>query len=332
MATDRERQAVEFEALRRAIEPERDSTIPDERLGLMFACCHPSLAPEASVALTLRLVAGLTVDEIARALLSTPPAISQRLVRAKRTLREARVSVDVPADHELPERLGSVLAVVYLVFNEGHAATGGAQPVRADLCVEAIRLARVLARLMPDESEARGLLALCLATDARRAARYDADGSYVSLEDHDRSLYDATAAAEADELVRGTLAQGPGPYALQAAIASLHTLAPSFAETDWEQIAALYACWSARIRRPSSRSTARSQCHSRTLRKRHCRCSTSSPEQLSDYSSFHAALADVQRRRGDVSAARAAYLRALELTDNPGEREFLERRVNQLGE
>ena len=241
MATDRERQAVELEALRRAIEPERDSTIPDERLGLMFACCHPSLAPEASVALTLRLVAGLTVDEIARALLSTPPAISQRLVRAKRTLREARVSVDVPADHELPERLGSVLAVVYLVFNEGHAATGGAQAVRADLCIEAIRLARVLARLMPDESEARGLLALCLATDARRAARYGADGSYVSLEDHDRSLYDAAVAAEADELVRGTLAQGPGPYALQAAIASLHTLAPSFQETDWEQIAALYA-------------------------------------------------------------------------------------------
>ena len=133
MATERERQAVELEALRRAIEPERDSTIPDERLGLMFACCHPSLAPEASVALTLRLVAGLTVEEIARALLSTPPAISQRLVRAKRALREARVSVDVPADHELPERLGSVLAVVYLVFNEGHAATGGAQPVRADL-------------------------------------------------------------------------------------------------------------------------------------------------------------------------------------------------------
>ena len=332
MATERERQAVELEALRRAIEPERDSTIPDERLGLIFACCHPSLALEASVALTLRLVAGLTVEEIARALLSTPPAISQRLVRAKRTLREARVSVDVPADHELPERLGSVLAVMYLVFNEGHSATGGAHPVRADLCAEAIRLARVLARLMPDESEARGLLALCLATDARRAARYDAGGSYVSLEDHDRSLYDATGAAEADELVRGTLAQGPGPYALQAAIASLHTLAPSFAETDWEQIAALYALLERSDPSPVV-----------ALNRALALSFADSPEaalslldelegRLSDYSSFHAALADVQRRRGDVTAARAAYLRALELTDNPGEREFLARRVNQLGE
>ena len=240
VATERERQAVDLEALRRAIEPERDSSIPDERLGLMFACCHPSLAPEASVALTLRLVAGLAPEEVARALLATPAAISQRLVRAKRSLREGRVSVDVPADHELPERLGSVLAVVYLVFNEGHAATAGDQPIRAELCAEAIRLARVLARLMPDESEVRGLLALCLATDARRAARYAADGGYVSLEEHDRSLYDAASAAEADELVHGTLAQGPGAYALQAAIASLHTLAPAFADTDWEQIAALY--------------------------------------------------------------------------------------------
>ena len=331
MATERERQAVELEALRRAIEPERDSTIPDERLGLMFACCHPSLAPEASVALTLRLVAGLTVEEIARALLTTPPAISQRLVRAKRTLREGRVSMDVPADPELPERLGSVLAVVYLVFNEGSAATGGEQAMRAELCSEAIRLARLLARLMPDESEARGLLALCLATDARRAARYDAGGRYVTLEEHDRSLYDAAEAAEADELVRGTLAQGPGPYALEAAISSLHTLAPTYAETDWEQIAALYDLLARSDPSPVI-----------ALNRALAVSFAEGPEaavpllaglegSLAGYAPFHAACADVQRRLGDDAAAREAYERALALTGNPGEREFLERRLRALG-
>jgi RNA polymerase sigma-70 factor (ECF subfamily) len=330
VATERERQAVELEALRRAIEPERDSTIPDERLALMFACCHPSLAPEASVALTLRLVAGLTVEEIARALLVTPPAIAQRLVRAKRTLREGRVSMDVPADPELPDRLGSVLAVVYLVFNEGYAATGGEQSVRAELCREAIRLARVLARLMPDESEARGLLALCLATDARRAARYGADGRYVTLEEHDRALYDAAKAAQADELVRGTLAQGPGPYALQAAISSLHTLAPTYAETDWEQIAALYGLLARSDPSPVialNRAVAISLADGPEAA---LRLLAELEGRLDDYAPFHAACADVHRRLGDDAAAGAAYERALALTGNPGEREFLARRLDDL--
>ena len=331
MATERERQAVELEALRRAIEPERDSSIRDERLGLMFACCHPSLAPEASVALTLRLVAGLTVEEIARALLSTPPAISQRLVRAKRTLREGRVSVDVPPDYELPERLGAVLAVVYLVFNEGYSATAGEQPVRGELCAEAIRLARVLARLMPDETEARALLALCLATDARRAARYDGAGRYVTLEEQDRSLYDAASIAEADSLVRSALAEGPGPYALQAAVASLHSLAPTYADTDWEQIAAVYALLARSDPSPVIALNRAMAISFAEDPERALSLLEALAGQLDGYAPFHAALADVQRRLGDVPAARSAYERALELTDNPGESAFLRRRLGEVG-
>jgi len=331
MATERERQAVELEALRRAIEPERDSSIRDERLGLMFACCHPSLAPEASVALTLRLVAGLTVEEIARALLSTPPAISQRLVRAKRTLREGRVSVDVPPDYELPERLGAVLAVVYLVFNEGYSATAGEQPVRGELCAEAIRLARVLARLMPDETEARALLALCLATDARRAARYDGAGRYVTLEEQDRSLYDAASIAEADSLVRSALAEGPGPYALQAAVASLHSLAPTYADTDWEQIAAVYALLARSDPSPVIALNRAMAISFAEDPERALPLLEALAGQLDGYAPFHAALADVQRRLGDMPAARSAYERALELTDNPGESAFLRRRLGEVG-
>jgi RNA polymerase sigma-70 factor (ECF subfamily) len=252
-------------------------------------------------------------------------------VRAKRTLREGRVSVDVPPDYELPERLGAVLAVVYLVFNEGYSATGGEQPVRAELCAEAIRLARVLARLMPDETEARALLALCLATDARRAARYDSAGRYVTLEEQDRSLYDGRAIAEADSLVRGALTEGPGPYALQAAIASLHSMAPTYADTDWEQIAAVYALLARSdpspviaLNRAMAVSFAEDPEHALPLLE-------ALAGQLDGYAPFHAALADVQRRLGHVPAARSAYERALEVTDNPGERAFLRRRLGEIG-
>ena len=332
MATERERQAVELEALRRAIEPERDSTIPDERLGLMFACCHPSLAPEASVALTLRLVAGLTVEEIARALLSTPPAISQRLVRAKRTLREARVSVDVPADHELPERLGSVLAVVYLVFNEGHSATGGAQPVRADLCAEAIRLARVLARLMPDESEARGCWrsAWRPTRGARRATTPTAATCRWRITTARSMTPPPPPRRTSSSAARSR--KGPAPTRCRRRSRRCTRSRPASRRRTGSRSRRSTRCWSARIHRPSSRSTARSQCHSRGLSGSGLVVARRARGAALDYSSFHAALADVQRRRGDVTAARAAYVRALELTDNPGEREFLARRVNQLGE
>ena len=298
----------------------------------MFACCHPSLAPEASVALTLRLVAGLTVEEIARALLSTPPAISQRLVRAKRTLREGRVSVDVPADHELPERLGAVLAVVYLVFNEGHAATAGDQPDPRRV-VRRGDPPRARARAADARRERGARAAGALPRDRRAAggALRRATGSYVTLEEHDRSLYDAAAAAEADELVRGTLAQGPGPTRCRRRSRRCTRSRRASPRPTGSRSPRSTRCSRARTPRRSSRSTARSRLSFARGPEAALPLLDELAGQLSGYASFHAALADVQRRCGDEAAARAAYRRALELTDNPGEREFLERRIEQLG-
>ena len=221
--------------------PARRSPAPDElgdeRLDLLFGCCHPALAEEARVALTLRIVAGLTVEEIARAYLIAPATVAQRLVRAKRRVREAGIPLRVPPAELLPERLDGVLGTVYLLYNEGYVATAGPDPMRGELCDEAIRLARLLVRLMPDEPEARGLLALLLCTDARRAARYDGD-RLVPLDEHDRSRYDQALLREGQALVVEALRREPGPYGVQAAIAALHSAAPTAAETDWPQIVA----------------------------------------------------------------------------------------------
>ena len=240
---DRQVQALDLTA----VDPdEEDGAMPvdpmqDDRLGLIFMCCHPALAQSAQVALTLRLLGGLQTPEIARAFLVPEATMAQRLVRAKKKISAANIPYRIPRDEELTDRLRPVLAVVYLVYNEGHTVSGGEQLVRDDLCREAVRLARLLAELMPDEPEVKGLLALLLLSEARRPARTAADGSLVLLPDQDRSLWDQELIAEGHELVRACLRRNqPGPYQIQAAINAVHTDAASAEETDWAQILALY--------------------------------------------------------------------------------------------
>jgi RNA polymerase sigma-70 factor (ECF subfamily) len=332
IGASREQEAAVVAAWRRAAAvPEEASAVPDERLRTMFVCCHPALPMEGRVALTLRLVAGLRVEEIARALLARPEAVAQRLVRAKRTLREAGVGFGKPADSDLPERLASVLAVLYLVFNEGYAATAGDAPVRAELCDEAIRLARVLVALMPDEPEPVGLLATMLLHDARRAARHDARGRLIRLEDHDRRLYDRARVAEGlDLLLRATRLQPSGRYALEAAIAGAHDLAPDFASTPWPEIAALYARLAevapspiVELNRAVALSYAEAEEPALALVE-------GLANELDGIAAYHATRAELLRRLARLAEARAAFARAAELATNPAERDYLACRAEAL--
>jgi RNA polymerase sigma-70 factor (ECF subfamily) len=304
------------------------TSVPDERLRLIFACCHPALAPEAQVALTLRLLGGLSTAEVAHAFLVPEPTMAQRLARAKAKIRTAQIPFRVPPDETLPARLEAVLDVVYLVFNEGYAASGGDAHVRRSLCAEAIRLAVIVAELMPDEPEALGLLALLLAHDARREARVDAHGGLVLLEDQDRGRWDAEAIERATRLATRALRLGPPRrYVLQAAIAVEHANAPAAADTRWDHIASYYDRLAALTPDPVVElNRAVAVALAGDVAGGLARIDALAAA-LDRYHYFHAARADLLRRLDAREGAADAYVRALELAANSAERAFLERRL-----
>jgi RNA polymerase sigma-70 factor (ECF subfamily) len=307
--------------------------IPDDRLRLIFTCCHPALAPEARVALTLRTLGGLTTAEIARAFLVPEPTLAQRLVRAKRKIRAAGIPYRVPPDEVLPERLDGVLQVLYLIFNEGYDASSGTSLIRRELSAEAIRLARVLATLMPDEPEVLGLLALMLLTDARRPARVDPDGNLVLLAAQDRTLWDASKITEGRELVARARRSGrPGPHQLQAALAAVHDEAARPEDTDWPGILSLYDELMAVTPSPVvalNRAVAVSMVYGPAA-------GLALVDRLTDagsldgYAYLHSSRADLLRQLDRRSEAVEAYRRAAALTTNDAERAFLERRVAEV--
>jgi RNA polymerase sigma-70 factor, ECF subfamily len=320
-----------------APEPEEDpacvSGVEDDRLRLLFTCCHPALAQQAQVALALRTLCGLSTREIARAFVEAEATTAQRLVRAKRKIREAAIPYAVPRPDVFQERLQAVQAVVYLVFNEGYASTEQQGLLRPDLCREAIRLGRLLVELLAEDVESRGLLALMLLHDARREARVGKDGALVSLEEQDRSLWDASAIAEGTALLDGALsARAPGPYQVQAAIAALHAGAERAEATDWPQISALYLALLHYLPTPvvelnAAVALAMAQGPEAGLVWMDRLCAR---EELAGYHLLPAARADLLRRAGRPDEARLAYLAALELVRNPAERLYLERRLRAL--